>query len=298
MMGKKEKKKRKKKIKKIFDYFIIILIPLVISIITVKYTIIENDRNEQALEPKFSLEKKLDKDGFLTWKIYNLGGVISNANIYATMHVEFSYYDEKRDEDIDVNIELPDYYMDCYYSNKDGIFYVKDDKQSALDNFSNECINLLYSNGVESPLYGSTSYFTLNYKDYKGDSYNRIYILADGFLIEDNSDQQIYNENIYQIKEIDDMPKPDIIVPLESKGRCVIQTNYKNATTQQPIDNEQEYYEYLFTVILDLAEAKNKPIEEMYGESILSNGNLWIRNIDTGELVFIEDEVEDFGYTE
>ena len=48
------------------------------------------------------------------------------------------------------------------------------------------------------------------------------------------------------------MPKPDIIVPLESKGRCVIQTNYKNATTQQPIDNEQEYYEYLFTVILDL----------------------------------------------
>lgn len=294
-MSKKEKrkKKNKKKIKKIFNYFII-TIPVVISIITVTYLIIENNRNEQALEPKFSLEKNLNKDGSLTWKIYNLGGVISNANIYATMHVEFSYYDE----DIDVNIELPDYYMDCYYSNKDGIFYVKDDKQSELDNFSNECINLLYSNGVKYPLYGSTSYLTLNYKDYKGDSYNRIYILADGFLIEDNSDQQIYNENIYQIKEIKDMPKPDIIIPLESEGRCVTQINYKNATTKQKIDNEQEYYDYLFTVILDLAEAKNKPIEEMYGQCILSNGNLWMRDIDTGELVFVGDEVEDFAYIE
>lgn len=297
---KKNNKKKKNKIRKNLKYIFTLVggIGGIIAFVELAFHAIEFYHNEQTLQPRFSLEKNVDENGTLMWKISNSGGAINNATIYPTIYVSFSFYDEERDEDIDVALEIPNYYIDYNYNNSDGVFYIKDDKQSELDDFIDKYTSLLCLDGIEYPLYSITSYYTLNYSDYKGERYNKIYTLTDNNLFEDNSERKIFGDTMSQLEEISKVPKPDIVVPLEPDTSCVISINYDNAVTQQVIHSEQDYNDYLYAAILDLINSKDKPIEEMYGDAILSNENLWIRDIYTGELIWVADDVVDFGFTE
>ncbi len=242
----------------------------------------------------------MDKNGSFIWKISNLGGAISNATIYPMMYVSFSIYDKELDEYINVIVEMTDYYSanNCYYRNSDGSFYIKDDKQSELDAFIEKYTSLFYSNEGEYLAYNITPYFTLHYNDYKENTCNKIYTLVDDELFEDDSEHKVFGDTMKQLKEISEIPNPDIVASLKFDTSCVVFVNYENAITHQPIDDEQTYNDYLYSVILDLFDSKSKPIEEMYGQAILSNGTLWRRDIDTGELIWVADDIEDFGFIE
>ena len=296
---KKKKKDKKKRIKKKFLILIPIISAIVFGILENVWNVKNDIREEQLLGTKFSIAKSVDKNGFITWKISNSGEAINNATIYPSMYLSFLIYDEEHDEEIDLTLEMLGYYVEdnCYYNNLDSAFYIKDEKQSELNEFIAEHLSLLYPDKDDFLLYSTDTYFTLNYKDYKGDAYNQIYTLTDD-LSEDNSDRKIFGENLNQLKEITEIPEPDIIVPVKFDKSCVISVNYENATTQQLIDNEQDYNDYLYSVILDLISSKDKPLEEMYGEAILSNGTLWRRDIDTGKLIRTADDVKDFGLLE
>lgn len=273
------------------------LISIVVSIVTVRITIKNSYQNELILRPRFSLEKNINesKTESFIWKISNLGGAISNATIYPMMYVTFSIFDEDKDEDIDIVLELIDYYGDnnYYYSNSDGTFYIKDDRHFELEEFIER-----YSNKIEYLGYSIMPYFTIHYKDYKGNICNEVYTIVDDEFFENDSEHKVYGETMKKLKEVSEIPNSDIITLLKFDTKCVVSVNYENAMTQQIIDDEDKYNDYLYSVIMDLFDSKSKPIEEMYGQAILSNGTLWVRDIDTGELTWIADDVEDFGFTE
>lgn len=273
------------------------LISIVISIITVRITIKNSYQNELILRPRFSLEKDIieAKTGSFIWKISNLGGAISNATIYPMMYVTFSAFNVEEDKDIDVVLEMTDYYNEnnYYYSNSDGSFYIKDDRQFELEEFIEK-----YSNKIEYLGYSIMPYFTIHYNDYKGNACNEKYTIVEDDFFEDDSKHQVYGNTMKQLKKISKIPNPDIIASLKFDTSCVVFVNYENAMTQQPIDNEKNYNYYLYTVISDLFDSKSKPIEEMYGQAILSNGTLWVRDADTGELIWVADDVKEFGFTE
>lgn len=296
----KEQESEKKRKRERFLKIIFAIGGGIISILGVLVPVIEFCRNEQILKPRFSIERNIEEDGSLIWKIYNAWEAISNPKIYPTIHVTFFLYDEEKEESIDISLEFPDYYVenDYQYSNTDGMFYVTDKKQSELDSFIEKYENLFNLDEIGYIGNSITPYFTLNYEDYKGKKYNQIYTLSDDNFIDANSERNIYEDEFSQLKEISKVPVPDIIVPLIFEDECVLSINYKNAISQQVIETEQDYNDYLYSVILDLFNSKDKPIEEMYGMSIISNGNLWMRDMDTGELVWITDDVEDIGFLE
>lgn len=295
-MNKKDKK-RKKRNKKYFKLTIAI-IPIILSIVAICFTICENNREKIILEPRFSLEKIVNEDGYFTWKISNSGGAINNATIYPTLYVTMYFYDEELTEIAEVTLETNNYYTDedYYYSSSDGAFYVKEKKQAELNDFIEKYRFSFCSDGIGSMTYSITSYFTLNYNDCMGQHYNKIYTTTDN-IVDDNPERIILSDTMRQLKEIDEISRPDISAPFSFNSSCVISVNYKNATTIQILTAEQEYNNYLYSVIWDLIDSKDKPIEEMYGSAILSNGILWVGDMESGELIWLDDNVKDFGYT-
>lgn len=264
----------------------------IISILGVLIPAIEFYRNEQILKPEFSLERNVEGDGSLIWKIYNSGGAISNAIIYPTMYVTFFFYDEEQDEDIDITLEILGYYDENNYpyNYSDAAFYVKDDKQSEINDFIEKYTNLFCLNDIEKYDACLTPYFTLNYKDYKGKKYNRIYTVSDNDFIDDNSDREIFGEDFSQLQEVSKIIDSDIIVPSKFEEPCVISINYKNATTKQIIESEQEYEGYLGLAFLNLIDSKDKPVEDMLGELILTkDGTAYIQDM---EIEIQEEKVE------
>ena len=175
---------------------------------------------------------------------------------------------------------------------------IQDEKQTDLNEFVETYKTVLYSSGIEMPLYDASYYFTLNYNDSKGKSHNDIYTLNESNFILDNPERKIFGDDFMQLKKVSKIPNPDIIAPLKFDETCVISINYENAETQQLIENEKDYYEYLYAIFLDLIDSKTKPIEEMYGMAILSDGNLWMRNMNTGELELVCEDAKEFGFTE
>lgn len=279
---------------------IVSLISIIISIITAIITIKESRRNELILKPRFSLEKNedVDNNGLFIWKISNLGGGISNATIYPIMCVSFSFYN-KQGKCIEITLQISDYYCDNYfYRNSDGSFYIKDDKQSKLDDFIETYINLINSDGFEDGGYRIESYFTLHFSDYRNKNYNKIYTIIDDELFIYDSKNKIFGDTMKQLKEVLYVPNVDIIVALEDDVLSVVRVNYKNAETQCVINNKQEYHHYLHSVILDLIDSKNKSIDKMLGDAILADGTLWTRDSDTGELIWVEDNVKICSFTE
>lgn len=270
--------------------FVISLVSIVISIITVVITIKESKLNELILQPRFSLEKNEDtneSDSFV-WKISNLGGSISNATIYPTMYVTFSSLSGDNNKNVDITLQFIDYYSDnFYYKNSDGTFYVKDDKESKLNDFIDEYTNMITSDASIIVGYEIIPCFTLHYNDYKGEAYNDTYTIVDDDLFVDDSERKVFGDTMKLLEEISELPTPDIVLPLDSSSESVVSVNYKNAETQKIIYNEQEYDSYLHAVILDLINSKNKPIDEMFGSVILSNNQLWIRDEETGELMLV-----------
>ncbi len=299
---KKKKKRKKNNVKRRNKVLKVILTigGMIGSVFGVLLPMIEFYRDGKALEPHFTLEKNEDEGGVLEWKICNSGGTISNAVIYPTINVTFGFYDEQRDGNIELTIELLNYYImqNYYYSTSDGSFYVKDEKQSEVNEFIETYANMFVSERMKYPMYHSVSpYFTLNYNDYKGNKCVKTYTISND-SIEENSERKKFGYSFTQLKEVSKIAKPDIIAPVKFKQRCVISLNYENAETQQIVENEQEYNDYLQAVFLDLIQSKDKPVEEMYGMAILSDGNLWVRDHETGDLIFVADNVEDFGFGE
>lgn len=79
------------------------------------------------------------------------------------------------------------------------------------------------------------------------------------------------------MEEISEIPVPDIVAPSESDEACVITINYKNAKTQEFVENRQKHEMYLYVAILNLMESKDKPIDEMLGTTILTkDGTLYL----------------------
>lgn len=127
--------------------------------------------------------------------------------------------------------------------------------------------------------YDQFLYFTLNYSDYKEDRYNKIYTISDDAFLEDNLEREIDGDEFLQLKEISKIPEPDIIAPSKFDETCVLTINYKHASTKQFIENENDYEEYLYSAIVDLMDSKDKPVEEMLGEAVLTDdGTLWVRS--------------------
>lgn len=272
--------------KRAFNYFLVIIVPIIFSIITIWYVKKENTRNEQILEPKFSLEKNIDEGGSLVWKICNSGGEINNAIIYPTLYVTFWIYNDELDIDAEVTIEILGYYSEnnCYYNNSDETFYIKDKKQLQLDEFIKKCQNLFDSKDGWSADYSESLYFTLNYNDYKKERYNIIYTISDNSFREDNSEREIFGEQFLQLDKISKIPKPDIIAPSKFEDTCVITINYKKASTQELIENEEDYEEYLYLSIVDLINSKDKSVDEMLGELVLTDdGTAYLRNTESVE---------------
>lgn len=282
----KNKKKKRKKMKKFFKYFFVIIVPIIFSLIGIWYVYKENTRSEQILESKFSLEKNVDKDGSLIWKICNSGEKINNAIIYPTKYVTFWIYNDELDLDVEITIELLGYFSEennnnYYYNYSEDTFYVKDEKQLQLNEFIQECLNLFDSRDGWSADYGEFMYFTLNYSDYKKETHNLIYTISDYAFREDNLEREIFADEFLQLEEISKIPEPDIIAPSKFEEVCVITINYKNASTRQLIENENDYEEYLYSAIVDLVNSKDKSVEEMLGEIILTDdGTAYIRDME------------------
>ncbi len=298
-MSKKNNKRKEKKTKFVINIvpIIISVVSLIVSIITVGITIKEEHKNELILTPRFSLEKntEVDENGLFIWKISNLGGAISNATIYPVMYISFSFYNKEQKKDIDITLEMSGYYNNYYYRNSDGSFYVKDDKQSELDCFIEKYINLIHLDGFVSTKYSINPCFVLHYDDYKENACNKIYTIVDDDLIEDGSGRNYIN-TMKQLKEISKLPSVDIKASLEQDASR-IEVNYKNAKTTKLTHNEKEYNDYLHSAILELINTKDKHVEEMLGDVILSNGNLWRRDANTGVLICVANNVKEYGFT-
>ena len=98
------------------------------------YTKKQNVREEQVLEPKFSLEKNIDTDGKLVWKVCNTDGEINNAIIYPTLYITFWISNDELELDTEITVEILDHYSGKnYYNNQDKTFYVEDKKQLQLN---------------------------------------------------------------------------------------------------------------------------------------------------------------------
>lgn len=281
-MSKKEKNKKKnrtKKMKKCFNVLCII-IPIVCTLIGIWYTKKQNVREEQVLEPKFSLEKNIDTDGKLVWKVCNTDGEINNAIIYPTLYITFWISNDELELDTEITVEILDHYSGKnYYNNQDKTFYVEDKKQLQLNEFIKKCLDLFDSKDGWVINYDESVYFTLNYSDYKKKRYNKIYTINDYSFHEDNSKREIFGEQFLQLETVSKIPKSDIIAPSKFEKDCVIIVNYKKASTKELIQNEEDYEVYLYSVILNLINSKDKPVDEMLGELVLTeDGTAYIRN--------------------
>lgn len=169
---KKKNKNKKDKNKRKYLKFYKVLVPFgsgLIAIIGIFIALKEKYREEAILEPRFSLERNINEDGSLTWKIYNSGGEISNAIIYPTMHITFFYENRKTNEDIDITLEVPDYFVENNfgYSTLDGAFYIIDEKENELNEFIEKYTSVTYSEEFEYLDTIISPYFILNYEDYK-----------------------------------------------------------------------------------------------------------------------------------
>lgn len=234
----------------------------------------------------------LGKNDSFVWKISNLGGAISNATIYPTMYVLLLYYNE--DESIDITLEIMAYYSNnFYYRNSDGTFYVKDDKEAELFDFIDEYTTFMLPDGFIDGGYKIIPCFTLHYADYNGDIYNDFYTIVDD---EFNDGRKIFGDTMKVLEEISELLIPDVILPLDSTSASVITIYYKNAETKKVIYNEQEYNDYSHAIILDQISSTDKPINEMYGDAILSDRTLWIQNMNTRELSWVDDDVKEFAF--
>lgn len=255
-----ENKNNKNIIKFIKKFFVILgaIVPLISLFIAIK----NYYREEKILEPKFSLEKNENEDGTLTLRIFNSGGTISNAIVYPTMYVTLSYYDEKSDNDIEVMIDILGYYNDeNYYNSTDKAFYVKDDKCSELNEFIKIYTHFLYDDEVLA--YNIIPCFTLNYTDSKGNDHNKIYKVTNKDFLNDNAKCEIRGDNFLQIQELDKKPSPDIVAPLKFEETCVISEYYENGEIiKNLIENEQDYYDCLFSSILEIFDYKIVQPEE------------------------------------
>lgn len=281
----KEEEKASQKNRKIRMFLKIILAigAGLFSVIEILPPIIELYHEIQISKPRFSLERITNEDGSLTWKICNIGEAISNTTIYPIIYVTLFFYNEKKDEDVEITLEIPGYYdeKNYYYSSSDGTFYIKDEKEAEMNDFIEKYSSLLASDEIGYIGDSITPYFTLNYKDYNDKKYNKIYTISDIDFIDDNSDREIYGDDFSQLKEISKIPNPDIIAPWNSDEACVISINYKSANTQKLIESEQEYEAYLGFAILDLINSKDKPVDEMLGEIILTkDGTAYIQDME------------------
>lgn len=290
-MEEKLESKKKRKREKFFK-IICAIVGGIISIFGVLIPAMEFYRNEQISKTRFSLEKNVDEDGTLTWKICNLGEAISNATIYPIIFVTLFFYDEKKNEDIEITLEIPDYYneKDYYYNVADGTFYIKDEKEAEMNDFVEEYSSSLVSDEIGYIGDSITPYFTLNYEEYNEKKVNKIYTISDIDFINDNSDREIYGDDFSKLKEISKMPDPDIVVPSDFDEACVIAINYKNAKTEKLIESKKEYEAYLRMAILDLINSKDKLVDEMLGEIILTkDGTAYIQDM---EIEIQEEKVE------
>lgn len=244
------------------------------------YTKKQNVREEQVLEPKFSLEKNIDTDGKLVWKVCNTDGEINNAIIYPTLYITFWISNDELELDTEITVEILDHYSGKnYYNNQDKTFYVEDKKQLQLNEFIKKCLDLFDSKDGWVINYDESVYFTLNYSDYKKKRYNKIYTINDYSFHEDNSEREIFGEQFLQLETVSKIPKSDIIAPSKFEKDCVIIVNYKKASTKELIQNEEDYEVYLYSVILNLINSKDKPVDEMLGELVLTeDGTAYIRN--------------------
>lgn len=213
------------------------------------------------------------------------------------MYISFSFYNKEQKKDINITLEMFGYYSDNYnYRDSDGSFYVKDDKQSQLDCFINKYTNLICLDGFINRGCKINPCFVLHYDDYKGDTCNKTYTIVDDDLIEDGSGHNFRNI-MKQLEEIPKLPSVDIQASLEQNA-CIITVNYKNAETKKLTHDEKEYNDYLHTAILDLINTKDKRVEEMLGDIILTNEVLWRRDTDTGVLICVANNVKEYGFNE
>lgn len=294
--GRENDEKRKNKHHKSLKT-VLFIIQIMVDISAISNTVLiiyEQYQNSKTLKPYFSIAKGTDKNEN-TW-IINYIGEISNVTIYPSMYVEFSYCEENANHE--VILELMEYYSeeDYYINNIEKSIYIKDDKQIKLDNFIDKCVDIFNNNGINGVSYSVVPYFTLNYNDYKGKQHNQIFSLSVSDFFEDNEDRTIYGDIPPQLIKITKIPKADINIPMDGSSECVITINYENGQTQKYIETEQEYNMYLERVILDMSVSKKKSIEDMQGDIILSNGKLWCRDEESGELIFLQDDVKEIGF--
>lgn len=213
-------------------------------------------REEKILEPKFTLEKDVNEDGTFTLQLFNSGGAIYNPVIKPTVYVEFSRYDEKSDNDIEVIINIAGYYEDQYeYSSEDGAFYIKDNKYPDLEEFIKIYTYFLYDDDVLA--YNIIPCYILEYNDSRGRDYKKIYTVTNNNFLDDNSESYISEDNFLKLKEISEEPSPDIVAPLKFEETCVISEYFENGETiKNLIENDQDYYDCLYSSILEVFDSK------------------------------------------
>lgn len=248
------------------------------TVMAVVVAIYSTMRQDQVREEKFSVEKYKDEDGILTWKLYASGEEINNALVYPTMYLTFWIQNNK--SDYEITMEIPGYYsdMDAYYNNTDKSFYVKERNTEKLKKYIKTIEQILSSYDDWSVEHSKFIYFTLNYKDYKKEKHNTIYTISDNAFREDNSQREIYGDQFLQLETVSEIPKPDIVAPFDYEDSCCVTINYKRAETKMLVKGEEEYVSYLFMAIIDLMNSKDKPVEEMLGETVLTDdGTAYIR---------------------
>lgn len=298
----KEKNQSVKKIGRFSLGSVISIVTVIILVLGFLNGIWDSLSDREVLEPRFSIEKNTDIDGVTTWKIHNSGGAISNGIIYPTMYVTFSLYDNEQRKDIDITLEISGYYTkdSYYYKSSEGAFYITERQQSELDEFIDKWKKWLHTDDIKYLRCdaNTTLYFTLKYDDYKGNPCTKIYTVSKGSFIDEDLGGMVVQTDSEELREISKLPTPDIEASIKVNGFHTISINYKNARTIQPIDNEQDYNNYLHSAILDLANGTEKNIEEMYGMVILSNGTLWFSDTNTGILNRLGNDIRQVGFSD
>lgn len=272
----------------VFATFISI-VSIIVSVITLYFVKTENHRNEMLLQPRFTISNSKGDNGEIYWQLTNTGGTINNVDIYPIMYLDLYFFNTNNAVSSTVRLYLIDYFSDeCYnYNVNDNTFYVNDYRQSDLQAFASQFKNVRYKNGFTYSDFSSQMCFVLNYDNYEGKNFNKVYTLTDNIV--ENNPNEIINYRANQLEDVGKIPSYDVCTPMVFNDVCVISANYKQAETQEYINSQEMYEAYLYLVVMNLAGGNDKSIDEMVGSSILTkDGGLYVREYEFGKQFSVE----------
>lgn len=270
--------KKHKKMKRRSIATFISIVSITISVCTLYYTKNENHRKEMLLEPRFTINKSIEENGDIYWQIINTGGTINNVDIYPMMYLELNFLNTDNDEISTVKLYLMNYFSEeCYHYNvSDNTFYVNDYQQNSLQVFASQFAGIANENGYIYSDFSTEMCFVLNYNNYEGKNFNKVYTLTDNIVEKNPEDIISYRAN--QLEDIGKIPEYDVCTPMEYSDKCVISANYKDAETREYIDSQEKYKAYLYLIILGFIDGNDKTIDDMMGSLILmKDGTLYYR---------------------